>query len=66
MCYCIILSLQERSENVLYRLKVSFIEIYREEARDLLEFETKDLHIREDDKGNTSKLKIAYVRPASC
>jgi len=45
--------ISERSESALYRLKVSFIEIYREEARDLLEFETKELHIREDDKGNT-------------
>ena len=42
---------------MLYRVKVSFIEIYKEEAKDLLEFEgtSKDLHIREDDKGNTSK-----------
>lgn len=39
---------------MLYRIKVSFIEIYKEEARDLLEFESKELHIREDEKGNTS------------
>ena len=52
---CLAFFLQDRSENVLYRLKVSFIEIYKEEARDLLEFESKELHIREDDKGNTSK-----------
>ena len=57
--------LQERSENVLYRLKVSFIEIYREEARDLLEFESKELHIREDDKGNTSEL-VACLKLAFC
>lgn len=36
-------------------MKVSYIEVYKEELRDLLELETsvKDLHIREDEKGNT-------------
>ncbi|CAK6433918.1 unnamed protein product [Pipistrellus nathusii] len=38
-----------------YKIKVSYIEVYKEELRDLLELETsmKDLHIREDEKGNT-------------
>ncbi|XP_053323201.1 kinesin-like protein KIF27 [Spea bombifrons] len=41
--------------NVDFSIKVSYIEVYREELRDLLELETsaKDLHIREDEKGNT-------------
>eukprot|EP00794_Sanderia_malayensis_P016705 gene16705-18399_t len=48
-------TIKERSNKKLFKVKVSFIEIYKEEARDLLEFEGtgKDLHIREDDKGNT-------------
>lgn len=46
-------------------MKVSFIEIYKEEAKDLLEFEgtSKDLHIREDEKGNTSKFSLLLDAP---
>ncbi|XP_047685783.1 kinesin-like protein KIF27 isoform X2 [Prionailurus viverrinus] len=38
-----------------FNIKVSYIEVYKEDLRDLLELETsmKDLHIREDEKGNT-------------
>ncbi|MEE6459540.1 hypothetical protein FKM82_000650 [Ascaphus truei] len=41
--------------NIDFSVKVSYIEVYKEELRDLLELETnmKDLHIREDEKGNT-------------
>uniref|UniRef100_H0YY74 Kinesin-like protein n=1 Tax=Taeniopygia guttata TaxID=59729 RepID=H0YY74_TAEGU len=41
--------------NINFHVKVSYIEIYKEELRDLLDLETsvKDLHIREDEKGNT-------------
>uniref|UniRef100_A0A8C5LZU9 Kinesin family member 27 n=1 Tax=Leptobrachium leishanense TaxID=445787 RepID=A0A8C5LZU9_9ANUR len=41
--------------NADFTIKVSYIEVYKEELRDLLELETnvKDIHIREDDKGNT-------------
>ncbi|KAL1783982.1 kinesin KIF27 isoform X1 [Sigmodon hispidus] len=45
------------SENpsIDFKIKVSYIEVYKEDLRDLLELETsmKELHIREDDKGNT-------------
>ncbi|KAM6364044.1 kinesin-like protein KIF27 isoform 4-T4 [Pluvialis apricaria] len=45
------------SENrtIDFHVKVSYIEVYKEELRDLLELETsvKELHIREDEKGNT-------------
>ncbi|XP_069736257.1 kinesin-like protein KIF27 isoform X2 [Phaenicophaeus curvirostris] len=36
-------------------VKVSYIEVYKEDLRDLLELDTsvKELHIREDEKGNT-------------
>ncbi|KAM7323043.1 hypothetical protein ACRRTK_018548 [Alexandromys fortis] len=48
---------QSLSENpgVDFKVKVSYIEVYKEDLRDLLELETsmKELHIREDDKGNT-------------
>ncbi|XP_066567180.1 kinesin-like protein KIF27 isoform X2 [Amia ocellicauda] len=41
--------------NTDFTVKVSYIEVYKEELRDLLELEThsKDMHIREDEKGNT-------------
>ncbi|XP_069332427.1 kinesin-like protein KIF27 isoform X3 [Eulemur rufifrons] len=41
--------------SINFNIKVSYIEVYKEELRDLLELETsmKDLHIREDEKGNT-------------
>ncbi|KAM6230515.1 kinesin-like protein KIF27 [Porphyrio hochstetteri] len=41
--------------NIDFHVKVSYIEVYKEELRDLLELETsvKDLRIREDEKGNT-------------
>nr|XP_044987411.1 kinesin-like protein KIF27 isoform X2 [Jaculus jaculus] len=48
---------QSISENpsIDFNVKVSYIEVYKEDLRDLLELETsvKDLHIREDEKGNT-------------
>ncbi|XP_059957707.1 kinesin-like protein KIF27 isoform X3 [Mesoplodon densirostris] len=48
---------QNVSENLSIdsKIKVSYIEVYKEDLRDLLELETsmKDLHIREDEKGNT-------------
>ncbi|XP_048147111.1 kinesin-like protein KIF27 isoform X1 [Corvus hawaiiensis] len=41
--------------NINFHVKVSYIEVYKEELRDLLDLETsvKELHIREDEKGNT-------------
>ncbi|NXI00902.1 KIF27 protein, partial [Pachycephala philippinensis] len=41
--------------NINFRVKISYIEVYKEELRDLLDLETsvKELHIREDEKGNT-------------
>jgi len=38
-----------------YTVRVSYVEIYKEELYDLLDLDnvSKDLHIREDDKGNT-------------
>lgn len=40
-----------------FTVKASYIEVYKEELRDLLELDTssKDMHIREDEKGNTGK-----------
>ena len=45
----------QSNKDVEYSIKVSYIEIYKEELQDLLDIETasKDLHVREDDKGNT-------------
>ncbi|KAJ7416730.1 kinesin family member 27 [Willisornis vidua] len=43
------------NHNISFHVKVSYVEVYKEELRDLLELETsvKELHIREDEKGNT-------------
>ncbi|NXU55481.1 KIF27 protein, partial [Turnix velox] len=43
------------NRNIDFHVKVSYIEVYKEELRDLLELETsvKELHIREDEKGKT-------------
>ncbi|KAM3939081.1 kinesin-like protein KIF27 isoform 2-T2 [Leptodactylus fuscus] len=43
------------NHNIEFTVKVSYIEVYKEDLRDLLELETnvKDIHIREDEKGNT-------------
>ncbi|NXG72004.1 KIF27 protein, partial [Baryphthengus martii] len=43
------------NRNTDFHVKVSYIEVYKEELRDLLELETsvKEIHIREDEKGNT-------------
>ena len=43
------------SANKEYCVKVNFIEIYKEELKDLLDSNEKDLQIREDESGNTSK-----------
>lgn len=38
-------------------VRMSYMELYREELRDLLELHTihKELHIREDERGNTGE-----------
>ncbi|XP_078252313.1 kinesin-like protein KIF27 isoform X2 [Rhinoraja longicauda] len=43
------------NDNLDFNVKVSYIEVYKEELRDLLELQStsKDIHIREDEKGNT-------------
>ncbi|XP_061178029.1 kinesin-like protein KIF27 isoform X2 [Saccostrea echinata] len=45
----------QANKEVEYSVKVSYIEIYKEELQDLLDIETpaSNLHVREDDKGNT-------------
>ncbi|XP_075252717.1 kinesin-like protein KIF27 [Convolutriloba macropyga] len=47
-----------------YSVKVSFIEIYKEELHDLLDSESypfKNLHIREDEKGNTTVVNAREI-----
>lgn len=48
--------IREKEDSVHFTISVSFIEIYKEEVRDLLEPEASALnpiHIREDEHGNT-------------
>ncbi|XP_026198121.1 kinesin-like protein KIF27 isoform X3 [Anabas testudineus] len=46
---------RKNSDGVEAKVRVSYIELYKEELRDLLELHTvhKELHIREDERGNT-------------
>ena len=46
---------RNNSDGVDATVRVSYMELYREELRDLLELHTvhKELHIREDERGNT-------------
>ncbi|KAF3695718.1 Kinesin-like protein KIF27 [Channa argus] len=46
---------RKNSDNVEATVRMSYMELYREELRDLLELPTihKDLHIREDERGHT-------------
>ena len=39
--------------NLHLQLKVSYLEIYLNKVRDLLSNTTEEIHIREDDRGNT-------------
>ncbi|GCB60673.1 hypothetical protein scyTo_0012783 [Scyliorhinus torazame] len=50
-----IFKLIDENDAVDHAVKVSYLEVYKEEFRDLLEVETasKDIRTREDDKGNT-------------
>lgn len=50
------------SNNKEYCVKVNFIEIYKEELKDLLDSNEKDLQIREDESGNTSQLLFFFSK----
>lgn len=58
LTFCIFLNFKENKHKTEYIITVSYIEIYMEELRDLLDLETssKDIHVREDEKGNTGVL----------
>lgn len=53
----VFLSLGKRGEGAEASVQVSYMELYMEVLRDLLELNTghKELRIREDEKGNTGK-----------
>lgn len=57
-------NLNNANNNKEYCVKVNFIEIYKEELKDLLDSNDKDLQIREDESGNTSKLSENYLKNA--
>ena len=43
-----------------FTVKVNFIEIYKEELKDLLDTSEKDIQIREDESGNTCKFYWSF------
>uniref|UniRef100_A0A8C5M8W9 Kinesin family member 7 n=1 Tax=Leptobrachium leishanense TaxID=445787 RepID=A0A8C5M8W9_9ANUR len=50
-----IFKLVDENDLIDYTIRISYLEVYKEELRDLLEMQTssKDILVREDDKGNT-------------
>lgn len=61
--------LQEKKKNnegLDTRVRVSYVELYREELRDLLELQNihKELHIREDERGNTGHFSLDGTIPS--
>ena len=48
-------------------MTVSYVEIYMEELRDLLDVDTssKDIYVREDDKGNTGRVCVSVCLSVS-
>ncbi|KAL5007225.1 hypothetical protein ScPMuIL_016031 [Solemya velum] len=61
----VMFDIMKTKTNVDFSIKVSYIEIYKEELQDLLDMQTpiKELHVREDDKGNTV---IVGAREVEC
>lgn len=63
MAQDVFLFLGEKRKNgdvVEATVQVSYMELYREELRDLLELHTihKELHIRDDERGNTGNSNL--------
>ncbi|XP_046330087.2 kinesin-like protein KIF27 isoform X1 [Haliotis rufescens] len=55
--------IMKSNEAVEFSITVSYIEIYKEELQDLLDVDkcSKDLHVREDDQGNTVIIGVKEV-----
>ncbi|XP_067655399.1 kinesin-like protein KIF27 [Haliotis asinina] len=55
--------IMKSNEGVEFSVTVSYIEIYKEELQDLLDVDkcSKDLHVREDDQGNTVIIGVKEV-----
>lgn len=62
-----IFKLLDENDLVDFSVRVSYLEVYKEEFKDLLEVETasKDINIRED-KGNIGKGWMHYRLPMAC
>ena len=60
--------LQDRQHKINFGVSASYIEIYMEEVRDLLDLETstKDIHIREDEHGNTGTVGQCITQMIGC
>lgn len=55
-------TIDESSENIEFELKVSIMEIYKEEIKDLLDISNKALKIRSDVKGGVTVYIIVVLR----
>ncbi|PFX25964.1 Kinesin-like protein KIF27 [Stylophora pistillata] len=56
--------MEENKQKAEFVVTVSYVEIYMEELRDLLDMDTssKDIHVREDEKGNTDFTDYKYAK----
>ncbi|KAF7200429.1 kinesin-like protein KIF27 isoform X2 [Nothobranchius furzeri] len=59
----LLLERRKSSDGADATVRVSYMELYREELRDLLELQTvqKELHIREDERGNTVVVGVREI-----
>lgn len=55
---CIFESIDESSENIEFELRVSIMEIYKEEIKDLLDISNRNLKIRSEKPGGVAPLLI--------
>lgn len=62
-----VFKLLDENDLIDFSVRVSYLEVYKEDFRDLLEVETasKDIHIREDDKGNIGMDVSWFVFPTN-
>lgn len=53
----------DENDLIDYTVRVSYLEVYKEEFRDLLQVDTasKDIQIREDDKGNIGMCSCTWA-----
>ena len=62
MSFCVFTLQEGREQGIEYQVSVSYLELYLEDLRDLLDASTnsRDITIREDDSGNTGNTQSIH------